>query len=57
MGEILHITNGESSKKYFKNYKNIDSIAFNEAMMSGNCINDIFSDKFIDFRVLCHFSF
>ena len=50
MINFLHITNGEFLKKHLLNKFNINSIPFNEAMMSGNTINTIFSDEFINFR-------
>ena len=50
MNNFLHITNGEYFKKHLLNKFNINSIPFNEAMMSGNTINTIFSDEFINLR-------
>lgn len=50
MKKTLNITNGETLKNHFLNKHNIESIAFNEAMMSYDTINNIFSDEFIEFR-------
>lgn len=47
---ILNITNGDAFNEYFLSRVGGEAVPFCEAMMDGNTILDIYSDKFINLR-------
>ncbi len=50
----LHITNGEYFNALLKTKYGKDGVPFNEAMMTGETVSEIFSSKFISLRARAH---
>ena len=47
---ILNITNGDCFNDYFRSKFDGSAVSFCEAMMDGDTVSDIYSDKFIELR-------